>query len=72
MDVRDQLWAPTIFDTEEWLAAWERSTIETQTVLHAGRPPRYLLTHSPFWSGYEEEIDLSPVWDRPFLTVGSV
>lgn len=72
MDVRDQLWAPTIFDTEEWLAAWERSTIETHTVLHAGRPPRYLLTDSPFWRGYEEEIGLSPVWDRPLLTVGSV
>jgi hypothetical protein len=63
---------PTVFDTEEWLDAWTRATIERQRVLDPGRAPRYLLEHSPFWQGYEDETESGPVFDRPVLTIGSV
>jgi hypothetical protein len=67
-DIRRQ----TVFDTDEWLDAWSKSTIEQQQVLHQGAPGRYLLESSPFWLGYEVEAELPPTWDRPLLTIGSV
>ncbi len=65
-------WPPTVFDTEEWLDAWTRATIDRQRVVDPGGPPRYLLEHSPFWQGYEDETGTGRTWDRPVLTVGSV
>jgi hypothetical protein len=65
-------WAPTVFDTDEWLDAWTRATIDRQTILDPGRPPRYVLEDSPFWRGYEADLEMGAVWDRPVLTIGSV
>jgi hypothetical protein len=62
----------TVFDTDGWLRAWTRATIERQQVIDAGPAPRYLLEHSPFWQGYEDEAGTDPVWDKPVLTIGSV
>jgi len=73
VDARTTTFAPTVFDTDAWLGAWSRATIEDQEIIHPGRPPRYLLLDSPFWKGYEDEVGTGSVWDnRPLLTVGSV
>jgi len=63
---------PTVFDTDEWLDAWTRTTIDRQRVLDAGAAPRYLLEYSPFWQGYEDDAQSGQVWDKPVLTIGSV
>lgn len=67
-----QSFPPTVFDTDEWLDVWARATIERQRIIAPGSPPRYLLEHSPFWQGYEEDAGTGTVWDRPVLTIGSV
>jgi hypothetical protein len=71
-DAEPATWTRTVFDTDQWLAAWAKATIDRQRILHPGRPPRYLLADSPFWRGYEDEVGSGKVWDRPVLTVGSV
>src|SRR5688572_27139711 len=68
---------PTVFDTEEWLDAWARATIERRRVIDPGQsgslsPPRYLLEYSPFWQGLENDTNSGVVWDRPVLTIGSI
>jgi len=65
-------WAPTVFETKEWLTAWSRSTVERARVLGTGGPPLFLLEYSPFWHGYEIDTEMDPVWDRPVVTVGSL
>lgn len=62
----------TVFDTDEWRDVWAKATIERQRIVNPGGPPRYLLEHSPFWQGYEDDAQVEAVWDRPVLTVGSV
>jgi len=65
-------WPKTVFDTPEWLRAWERATAEKAAVLDDGSPPVYSLADSPFWRGYEFDVGVEPVWDRDVLTIGSV
>lgn len=67
-----QPYPETVFDTDEWLRAWTRATIDRQRVIDPGRAPRYLLEYSPFWQGYEDDAGTDPVWDKPVLTIGSV
>src|SRR5256885_6495989 len=62
---------PTVFDTDEWLDAWTRATIDKQRVIDPGKAPRYLLEHSPFWRGYEDDAQSGQGWDKPVLTIGS-
>lgn len=67
----------TVFDTPQWRRAWSRNRIEQQDVLDgpgggADAPPLYLTRYSPFWQGYERDVGMAPVWDRPVVTVGSV
>lgn len=67
-----QSYPQTVFDTDEWLDAWSRATIERRRVIDPGRAPRYLLEHSPFWQGIEADTGSGVVWDRPVLTIGSI
>ncbi|WP_328610660.1 GNAT family N-acetyltransferase [Amycolatopsis sp. NBC_00345] len=61
-----------VFDTDEWLDAWSRSTVERYGKQDLCKPPLYLTEYSPFWHGYEIDLEIEPVWDRPVLTLGSV
>lgn len=65
-------WPPTVFETEEWLTAWSRSTVEQAQLLDGGGAPMFLLEYSPFWHGYEIDTEMAPIWDRPLVTVGSL
>ncbi len=65
-------WPRTIFDAEEWLDAWSRSTVEDFDVIEPAGPPLYSLKYSPFWRGYEFDLKLDPIWERPLLMIGSV
>ncbi|MEV6694589.1 GNAT family N-acetyltransferase [Micromonospora sp. NPDC051196] len=67
-----QSFRPTVFDTEEWLDAWTRATIERRRIIDPGRAPRYLLEDSPFWHGLENDTGSGVVWDRPVLTIGTI
>ncbi|WP_084960744.1 GNAT family N-acetyltransferase [Thermoactinospora rubra] len=62
----------TVYDTDEWLAAWSRSTVERLRPADCHRPLLYRLEYSPFWHGYEIDTGLGPIWDRPVLTTGSL
>jgi GNAT acetyltransferase-like protein len=72
VEVRRRTWPPTVFDTEEWVEAWSRATIERVRATDRAGPPLYLLEYSPFWRGYEIDTGLEPVWDSPLVTVGTV
>lgn len=65
-------WPPTVFETEAWLNAWSRSTVERARVLDEDQAPLFLLEYSPFWHGYEIDTEMDPIWDRPLVTVGSL
>src|SRR2546430_16226339 len=62
---------PTVFDTDEWLDAWTRATIDKQRVIDPGKAPRYLLEHSPFWRCYEDAAQSGQVSDKPGATTRS-
>jgi hypothetical protein len=65
-------WPRTVFDTDEWVDAWSRATVERQRPLDRVAAPLYLLEYSPFWRGYEVDTGLEPVWERPVVTVSSL
>ncbi|MFG1944093.1 GNAT family N-acetyltransferase [Nonomuraea sp. NPDC048826] len=62
--------ARTVFDTGEWLTAWDANTVERRRP--AGHPLLQRLEYSPFWHGYELDTELGDIWDRPILTVSSL
>lgn len=56
----------------EWSRAWAQNTLEQIEVLEPHDPPLYLTKYSPFWQGYENDVGMPEIWDRPVLTVGTV
>lgn len=65
-------WPKTFFDTRQWQQAWSRSTIEKITGCDDAEPAMFAVESSPFWSGYEADTQMEPIWDRPLLTVGTL
>lgn len=74
--------AHTIFGTAEWLRAWEAASVEHVLerrylcAVEGARTlfvlPLYLITYSPFWSGYGLDAGLGPVWDGPVVFAPSL
>jgi hypothetical protein len=65
-------WSRTIFDTQEWLNAWSRSTAEKAVACDSREPPMYAVEWSPFWGGYVVDAEMGPLWDRPLLTISTL
>ena len=68
-----------VFNTREWLEAWERTTIEKTlgaSYLHRGdgstTTPYYCIESSPFWDAYEIEAGVEPIWPGPVVFSPSV
>ncbi len=68
-----------VFQTGEWLTAWERTTIEPASATAYLRPtdgsnltPFYCVESSPFWRGYETEAGVDSVWRGPVVFSPSV
>jgi hypothetical protein len=67
-----------VFATRSWAQAWERFTVEPggpAEVVHdrdgivcATR----VLHRSPFWTGYEQDARMPPIWRGPFACLSSV
>ncbi|MBO4272657.1 GNAT family N-acetyltransferase [Microbispora triticiradicis] len=80
--VPDQVIASCLYDSQGWLREWENNPIEHR-VRHAyvhTRPegaegssvlPLYLTTRSPFWHGYEVQVDLVGRFGNPIIFAGS-
>lgn len=65
---------PHVFATNAWLRAWERTTIERTLATRyawlenpARAVPYYHLASSPFWTAYETEASVGPVWPGPVI-----
>jgi CelD/BcsL family acetyltransferase involved in cellulose biosynthesis len=75
------LHASTWYDTPEWQGAWAETTIEDirhrgQVEAYVDEHPHtschYLVVDSPFWSGYESDARVKPVFNGPFVTLPSL
>lgn len=73
--------APTWYDSPQWQAAWAQTTVEhrrhsEQFQVSLGGQPQtlshYVVTGSPFWSGYETDAGVPPVFDGPIVTLPSL
>lgn len=65
---------PLLFATDAWVAAWSGAPAErvvASGTLPAGLPV-YLIAHSPFWSGYETDAGVPPVWAGPVAMTPSL
>jgi hypothetical protein len=69
-----------LFFGDPWLDAWEQTTIETiesRTYVPLAtdptpRLPLYLTRSTPFWSGYERDVDIGAIWDAPVVFTPSL
>lgn len=73
--------APTWYDSPQWQAAWAQTTVEHRyhseqfEVSRHGRPQtlsHHVVASSPFWSGYETDAGVPPVFDGPIVTLPSL
>lgn len=71
-----------VFDSGEWLRAWEQSDAERcvarryllpdATAAGAAVAPFYLLERSPMWGSYEADAGVGPVWPGPVAMTPSL
>lgn len=72
--------AGELFFGDTWLDAWEETTIEAieartyipLPVVGSRRLPLYLTRSTPFWSGYERDVDIGTVWSGPVVFAPSL
>lgn len=74
--VPDPVVASCLYDSADWLRAWETVRIERRTrhrYVHAGGAalPLYVVTHSPFWHGYERQAGVAGRLGGPLVFAGS-